>query len=379
MEPVLKTLCEESSLSGASSSSPSRERGASAEAPAPSPPREQSASSEASAPSPLFKTPKESSTTGASTNDPEGAPSGEPLEDQVSNLTLQGPKRRNRTGAEKKRWRKAKAAAAGSNQPVSKPGPSTSKDEGNRAGGTKRGLSDSGTPPSAQKTVKKARAVLKPASYSQAANSAMRVAISEFNYPDIRLTNDQADSIQRALDSIVEALPLGDPQSMFLPRFDEFRWSEMGVIYVTCADEPSKIWLKDNVAKLQPWKDAKLRVLEGETLPRLKKLIAHVNGAPSTNDRIFKLLQLYNPGLRTDLWKVRDRHEEPHLVRLVLGVDEASARIIEAQGYKAYAGVARVQFTDPKQTRGSEGLTEGPKEPQVVASTEVSAEGEGGH
>lgn len=378
----------------------------------------QSASTEASAlPFPPQKT--ECPISGASNTKPEGAPPGAPLETttrpegapsgaildkEIGKLSLQEPKKRNRSGAEKKRWKKARAAAAGSNRPALPPAPSTynwriakatatgsegpglpprpstSGTASGTAGGTKRGHSDGSTPPSAQRVTKKSRAAtMKPSTYSQAANSAMRVAIAEFNYPEVKLTGAQATLVQRGLDSIVEDLPLGDQQPMFLPRFDEFRWAELGVIYVTCADEPSKLWLKDNVANLQPWKEAKLKVLEGETLPKLKKLIAWVPGAPDPTEKIMRRLQLYNPGLQTKLWKVRDRHEELLSVRLVLGVDEASATILEAQGYKAYAGMTRVSFADPKTSRGTEGPLEEPLGPQEVASMEVSAEEEGGH
>ena len=70
-------------------------------------------------------------------------------------------------------------------------------------------------------------------------------------------------------------------------------------------------------------------------------------------------MKRHNPGLSTELWRIHDaRPVEGKGLRLVLGVDVASAEKLKGLGYRAKAGVERVSFWDPKPAVAASGEPE---------------------
>lgn len=282
------------------------------------------------------------------------------LSTEVQTLQLQGssPKGRNRGGAEKRRRRRARELL-GSGESRGTLTTGTTSDAGAQreglppAGGTKRGRSEAGTLSSPKRQVKRQRRPLKPTTYSQAVSSALRVAIAGKNFPESRLDRAQCGLIQDSLERAIDCLPTETP----IPRFEEFKLTEQGLVIVHCSNESSKEWLKTAVGTITPWESSELLFLENEQIPRLKKMTAWVPGIPQDQAIIFKRLERQHPRLKPGLWKVYERKviSNPQGVRMILGVDSGSYEVLKSTNFQAYAGMVKVSFTDtkPAQAKGT--------------------------
>ena len=67
----------------------------------------------------------------------------------------------------------------------------------------------------------------------------MKMAIIHRHHPDVKLDQSQTDMIQAKLLTAVDANNLGETPPQFL--YSKFA---QGVFWTTCANEPSKAWLK---------------------------------------------------------------------------------------------------------------------------------------
>lgn len=266
-------------------------------------------------------------------------------------------KRRNRCGAEKKRARAARLAA---NQPQTQPSQPAEGDPRPTTSGTKRGRVHGDTPPSVKKqqVTKKAPA----ATYSGATQAALRVAI--VGPETVKLSQAMTYGLQECLSRQIDALPEGT-----LPRFDEFRQSEQGIILVTCSDTQSKEWLTTAVEALSPFQGTPIRMVERGLLPKLLKMFAFVPGAPVDRESIMGRIKRSNPGLNTQNWILREVIAVPGKgSRLILHMEEKSVRDLKARNNIGYAGMARISFWDPRSAKTAK--TPGPPEGSVSAEPE---------
>lgn len=287
----------------------------------------------------------------------------------VGTLQLQGsPPRRKRSGAEKRRRRRAREALSSGETQGSRSTGTTSdggakRGEAPPTGGAKRGRSETSTPSSSNAEAKRKKHQLKPSTFSQAVSSTLRVAIAGNDFPETRLDEAQLNRIQSSLERAIDSLPIGGP----IPRFEEFKLTEQGLIIVHCSDESSKEWLKVTIGTITPWEGSELQLLENELIPRLKKITAWIPGAPQDQEVVFKRLERQNPGLKPGLWKVHERKvvPKPSGVRLILGIDSGSYGALRSTNFRAYAGMVKVTFTEAKpsqataQRTGSSGAPSG--------------------
>ncbi|KAJ8914639.1 hypothetical protein NQ315_015377 [Exocentrus adspersus] len=223
------------------------------------------------------------------------------------------------------------------------------------------------TPPSVQQALKRARM---PTTYSQAANSALRVAVAGEDFPAARLSAEFCDALHLALSRAIDALPVEGS----MPRFNEFRLTEQGIIMVTCFDERSKEWLTSQVGSMSPFRETGIRILEGEALPRLRKMVAFVPGPSEEGVDLLRRIERSTPELRTRFWKIRQVIGVPGRgTRLILGVDEESAVALQGLNFVGHAGMSRVTFWDPRHHKGDPGADEAPPTEAPVGATEGSA------
>ncbi|KAJ8911222.1 hypothetical protein NQ315_014934 [Exocentrus adspersus] len=160
-----------------------------------------------------------------------------------------------------------------------------------------------------------------------------------------------------ALSRAIDALPVEGS----MPRFNEFRLTEQGIIMVTCFDERSKEWLTSQVGSMSPFRETGIRILEGEALPRLRKMVAFVPGPSEEGVDLLRRIERSTPELRTRFWKIRQVIGVPGRgTRLILGVDEESAVALQRLNFVGHAGMSRVTFWDPRHHKGDPGLTRPP-------------------
>ncbi|KAJ8915355.1 hypothetical protein NQ315_008242 [Exocentrus adspersus] len=209
-----------------------------------------------------------------------------------------------------------------------------------------------------------------PTTYSQAANSALRVAVAGEDFPATRLSAEYCDALHLALSRAIDALPVEGS----MPRFNEFRLTEQGIIMVTCFDERSKEWLTSQVGSMSPFRETGIRILEGEALPRLRKMVAFVPGPSEEGVDLLCRIERSTPELRTRFWKIRQVIGVPGRgTRLILGVDEESAVALQRLNFVGHAGMSRVTFWDPRHHKGDPGADEAPPTEAPDGATEGSA------
>lgn len=273
-------------------------------------------------------------TTTTTTSNP--TPAGESNTLQTAGASV----RRNRSGAEKRRARKAKAVAKES----LKEGPSAD-DQGHTVGGRapkevsrKRPSPVGETPPSAKKVVTRPKVPdLRPRNYAQAVNCDLKVAVVQGSYPDHFLSEEQSAAIQNGVVGALDKLPVGG----FVPRFHETFLAE-GALKVTCADIESREWLRNLLPGLTPWEGASLHLVERTALQKPTRVSLWLPGPIEEPKTALARLGKQNVGFEVDRWRIYDRKEEaPKGQLLILGVDAASRKALEAVDLRPFFGMTR--------------------------------------
>jgi hypothetical protein len=111
-------------------------------------------------------------------------------------------------------------------------------------------------------------------SYKEAV-AGIEMAVIHRHHPDVKLDQAGTDLIQAKLLSAVDANPSGEAPPQFL--HSEFA---QGVFWITCANEPSKVWLMREINGLgESWEGAELTLVNFKGLsqrPRVLVLILDI-------------------------------------------------------------------------------------------------------
>jgi hypothetical protein len=86
-------------------------------------------------------------------------------------------------------------------------------------------------------------------------------------------------------------------------------------------------------------------VVEMDALPVFKRVTAWFPGPLEDMEMLFQCLRRLNRGLEPRHWRVYERKEEPHGVRLVLSIDQTSVALLEEREWKAFSGMGRATFS----------------------------------
>lgn len=268
----------------------------------------------------------------------------------VANMELQTKKL---SGAQKKKLRKAEKMKAGT---WTKDKPTQKKvvkgEEKEKSGSAKRPHSDSSTPSSQKQATKRPRSHAQTGSYSEAAKG-LRMAVVDRRHPDILLDQRQADLIMNKLGEVVDQTP---SSSTSPPQFEGSRYTG-GIIWITCANEHTKDWLKKSVESMgKLWEELDLTVVEAKDLPKRPKALVWIPGTPEEGD-VRTRLERQNPGLKTKDWHKLSNKTEKDGTILAFSMDGASYRILEQARFKAYYGLRTVTFkpiqSTPEDNKGS--------------------------
>ena len=263
-----------------------------------------------------------------------------------------------RSGAAKRRARKAKLAVLGTTLEATQAGAPTSEKtaqgevgphdgqtdpsakqggkEGETAGkGLKRDRQTDGSTPE-HSAKRKGNIFPEPSSFKEALVGGRKIAIAPSDYPESTLTPEQGDLVMRGLGEAMDAIPKG----MTVPRFEECRYVQ-GILWITCTDAAAKQWLKEAANNLKPWEGASLQIMERECLPRLRKMATVISGPPEKTGVILQRIGRQNPDRRTQLWRVWGRREAERSVHLILGVDAESHEALSKRGFVVHVGLGR--------------------------------------
>ena len=92
------------------------------------------------------------------------------------------------------------------------------------------------------------------------------------HHPEVKLDNCRHEIIQAKLLSVVDENPLEEMPPQFL--YSKFA---QGVFWITCANEPSKVWLMQTVSGLgELWEGTELTVVDSKDLPRRPRVLVHI-------------------------------------------------------------------------------------------------------
>lgn len=278
-------------------------------------------------------------------------------------VTQLGLQRTKLSGAQRRRLRKEKKIAEGTWLEKKPQKVDHSKREGGakKIAGPKRPRDESKSPPHAAKKPRSA-GTAQTGNYSEVA-AGFKMAVIDRRHPEVTVDQSQADLIQKKLLSALISTPFGSAGTV---QFLRTTYSG-GVLWMTCANEYTRNWLKETVPTLRDlWEGADLTVVESNSLPRRPRvlvLLPTVEGV-STEEAARQLLGRQNPDLRVGCWLLLNKKEGEGGVRLAYSIDEASFRTLRDNRFRAYFGLGSVVF------RVLRGLDGGAKDSPSKPSTQ---------
>ena len=120
---------------------------------------------------------------------------------------------------------------------------------------------------------------------------------------------------------------------------------------------------------LEAWEGSKPKVVGVDALPTYKRVGAWFPGPAEDTERHILRLRRLNRVLDTGSWRVYERREELHGVRLVLSIDTASITVLEGLR-RPFSGVGQAFFPSWTQSRkGGNRMKEEEEAERVTVST----------
>jgi hypothetical protein len=172
---------------------------------------------------------------------------------------------------------------------------SQDKGEVGSSGGLKKPHSDSSTPSLEKQQPKKPRNTQVQTELYKEAVAGIKMAVIHRQHPDVKLDQTQVDMIQVKLLTAVDANPLGETPPQFLNSK-----CAQGIFWITCANEPSKVWLMRTISGLgELWEGAQLTVVDSKDLPKRPRVLVHI---PDTSEftNVMTQLRIQNPELKRE-------------------------------------------------------------------------------
>lgn len=178
-------------------------------------------------------------------------------------------------------------------------------------------------------------------SFAEAANNSFLVFI--------RFSNDVKSLDKGACDFLKNEITksqysMEQTQSGYIPKFvtTYIREYEMKV---ECVDKRSQQWLLDIISKLTDYKNEPFVAYSLADRPKLSNFTVFFYGKQDPDPTsLLKRLNLSNPGLFTDRWKVLFAHNRVAGFVLGVGVDAASLRHLKELEMRPYFEMGRVSF-----------------------------------
>lgn len=251
-------------------------------------------------------------------------------------------KRKNISGAEKNRRRKAREALLNSD-----PKPQTSENPG--TGVNKRGRSpnpgEKATPPP-KRTLEKTPPVNRP----KEANTFKEVVADSLTHYIIGANESlTADQVEAVMGNVVCELEKFFGTGQRAPSFNGNKAGE-AELELRCADDRTVSWLKQIVPKLKPWrKSVPLRLVtksEWEAICKPKRMLKMSVFVPwrTTGSYFMEVLRSNNPELKTKYWEIKNTQNWYEGTKLILRVDEVSVEILRAKNWKAFWLLDFIEF-----------------------------------
>lgn len=168
----------------------------------------------------------------------------------------------------------------------------------------------------------------------------LKMAVIDRRHPDVTLNRRQADLIQNKLLTAVDESLL---RSANPPQFESSKFTG-GILWLTCANEFTKEWLKMNVESLSKiWEGVNLITVTSKNLPKRPKVLVRIPGSDE-EEVVRTRLGRQNPGLNIGEWRLLNRKPEKEGMCFAYSVDAASYNTLTLAKFKAYYGLRTVMF-----------------------------------
>jgi hypothetical protein len=182
-------------------------------------------------------------------------------------------------------------------------------------------------------------------SYKEAV-AGIKMMVIHICHPDVKLDQAQADLIQVKLLSAVDANPSREVPPQFL--YSKFA---QGILWITCANEPSKVWLMWAISGLgELWEGAELTVVNSKDLPKRPKVLVCIPDTSEVTTAVTRL-GIQNPELNMTDWSVMSHKVTEKEQMLTLSIDPDSFKALTKSNFKALWGLRRVIFRTLKDVK----------------------------
>jgi hypothetical protein len=174
----------------------------------------------------------------------------------------------------------------------------------------------------------------------------IKMAIVHSLHPDVNLDQAQTDTIQEKLLQAIDVNPLEEAPPQFL--FSKFA---QGVFWITCTNEPSKIWVIRIVSGLgELWEGAELTVVDSKDLHKRPRELVRIPNTSYFNS-VLTRLRKQNPELQTSNWSGMSRKIIEKEQTQAFSIDPDSFKALAKSHFKTFWGLGKIIFRTLKETK----------------------------
>ncbi|KYN05848.1 hypothetical protein ALC62_03215 [Cyphomyrmex costatus] len=192
-------------------------------------------------------------------------------------------------------------------------------------------------------------------SYAQAIKGMIRMAFVPEGYPEKKLGASEVEEIRQ----LVRRHILELPEDGLAPTFTG-TWERDGAVIFNCANQQTVDWLKSLYTEIRIGSTT-LHVLPAGELPKLHRVVVHVEESDLAAETAIKLLDRQNTGLGAREWVVvrgsvsRDA-KSAHFAALM---DDRLLEVIKTCRFKPFCGLGRATIRLPDDEERKEEVTAG--------------------
>lgn len=170
--------------------------------------------------------------------------------------------------------------------------------------------------------------------------SDLRVCIFEVGYPQRLLTNEKINAIQEKVAEVLDRTLEGLDEIGHIPRFQGFRFRR-GALFVNCYDERSRNWLTELITSLR-LEGCLLRIIPAADISRHRWAVVHFKGPELALEVILSRMERQNPGLGCQSWLIYGIERVGFATtRMVVGFWERSIELLRTLQFQPFFMLGR--------------------------------------
>ncbi|XP_069364573.1 uncharacterized protein [Maniola hyperantus] len=185
--------------------------------------------------------------------------------------------------------------------------------------------------------------VLRNADYMDIVEEKLKIVVALSGYPKSKMRLKQMEVFQRALNSVID-MQLKAGLMKRTPQFLDY-YLNRGAIVCICKDVESRDWMVRITPGLQERMSDNLNLLKAK-VKRLCLAVIKIPKScwPATAHDAFKLLQYFNPTLKTNKWKIYAQKVVDDIEITSFVVDKVSGEIIRGLNFKNVIDYNQMEF-----------------------------------